>query len=169
MLARLVDDLQTLAKTESGTFALHKEPTDIGVLVTDVARAFAQDAAAQHVAVEAHAAPDLPLVPVDPLRIREVLTNLTSNAVRHTPSGGSVSIAADIRDRSLVVSVRDTGTGIAPEDLGKIFDRFYKGDRSHGSGLGLTISKNLVEAHGGEIHVESRVGEGTTITFMIPA
>jgi two-component system OmpR family sensor kinase/two-component system sensor histidine kinase BaeS len=167
MLARLVDDLQTLARTESGTFALDKEPTDVGVLINDVVRAFAQDATTGHVALEARTASDLPLVAVDPLRMREVLTNLVSNALRHT-SAGEISISADVRDGRLVVAVRDTGTGIPPDELSKIFDRFYKGDRSHGTGLGLTIAKNLVEAHGGEIRAESRVGSGTTMTFTLP-
>jgi signal transduction histidine kinase len=167
MLARLVDDLQTLAKTESGAFTLQKEPTDVGLLINDVVRAFEQDVTPR-VAIVARAAADLPLVAVDPLRIREVLMNLVSNALRHTPRGGTISVSADVRDGRLVVAVVDTGTGIAAEDLSRIFDRFYKGDRSQGSGLGLTISKNLVEAHGGEIRAESQIGSGTTITFRIP-
>jgi signal transduction histidine kinase len=168
MLARLVEDLRTLAHTESGTLALHKEPTDAGVLIQEVVKTFEAESAARHVTVESQAAKDLPLVDVDPLRVREVLTNLVSNALHHTPAGGAVSIAITATAQTLAVTVSDSGSGIAAEELPKIFDRFYKGRGSSGSGLGLTISKNLVEAHGGEIRAESTVGRGTTIRFTLP-
>ena len=168
MLARLVEDLRTLAHTESGTLALHKEPTDVGVLVQEVVKAFAVESAAKHVTVEAQPPKDLPLVDVDPLRVREVVTNLMSNALHHTPTGGAVSIAVTTTATTLAIAVSDSGSGIAAEELPKIFDRFYKGRGSTGSGLGLTISKNLVEAHGGEIRAASETGRGTTITFTLP-
>ncbi len=168
MLARLVEDLRTLAHAESGMLALHKEPTDVGVLVQEVVNTFSAESAAKHVSIETHGAKDLPLIDVDPLRIREVLTNLVSNALHHTPEGGSVSLAVSTRSKAVIVEVTDSGTGIAADELPKIFDRFYKGHGSHGSGLGLTISKNLVEAHGGEIRAESQPGRGTTITFTLP-
>jgi signal transduction histidine kinase len=102
------------------------------------------------------------------VRIREALTNLVSNALRHSATGGSVTITTDARDAAIVVSVADTGAGIPPEALPRIFDRFYKGPSSHGSGLGLTIARNLVISHGGDISAASRVGEGTTVTFTLP-
>jgi two-component system sensor histidine kinase BaeS len=111
---------------------------------------------------------DLPLVSVDPLRIREVLINLLSNAVHHTPAGGSIILRGKRDNDRIVMTVTDTGKGIAPEEIPKIFDRFYKGRTSHGSGLGLTIARNLVTAHGGIISASSQPGQGTTMTFTLP-
>jgi signal transduction histidine kinase len=168
-LARLVDDLRTLAHAESGMLALQKEPTDLAVLVHDVVGSFAAEADAAEVTVRVDSPSDLPLVDVDPLRMRQVLTNLFSNALRHTPPGGSIAVAAEAVDGRIAVRVTDTGAGIPPEELPKIFDRFYKGPESRGSGLGLTIARDLVVAHGGEMRAESRVGQGTTITVLLPA
>jgi two-component system OmpR family sensor kinase/two-component system sensor histidine kinase BaeS len=168
MLARLVEDLRTLAHSESGTLALEREPTDLGILLHDVAGSFAAEAAAAGVSVRVDSAPDLPLVDVDPLRIRQVVANLVSNALRHSAGGGAVSVEARADAGRVEVRVSDDGAGIAAEDLPRIFDRFYKGRASRGSGLGLTIARNLVLAHGGEIRAESRVGEGTSITVTLP-
>jgi len=168
MLTRLVDDLRTLAHTESGTLALQKESTDIGILTSDAAASFSQEAAERKVRMAVTIAPDLPLVDVDPLRIREVLTNLISNALRHTPEGGRVSVVAAAKPDQIVLTVSDTGSGIPAGDLPKIFERFYKGHGSRGSGLGLTIARNLVVAHGGEIRAESVEGKGTDVTVILP-
>jgi len=168
MLGRLVDDLRTLAHAESGMLTLQKESTDLAILLTEAVGAFSAESATRGIALHAVAAPDLPLVEVDPTRIREVLTNLVSNALHHTPAGGAVSVEAARVNTAIVVTVSDTGAGIPAEDLPKIFDRFYKGRGSRGSGLGLTIARNLVAAHGGEIHADSRMTRGTTITFSIP-
>jgi two-component system OmpR family sensor kinase/two-component system sensor histidine kinase BaeS len=182
MLARLVEDLRTLANAEAGSLSLHKEPTDLAVLIHDAAASFATDVRAKSIALRIDERGELPIVDVDPLRIREVLTNLLANAIRHTNDGGAITItiaiavaavvvARTVDDRSgetIVVSVSDTGAGISADDLPKIFDRFYKGHTSHGSGLGLTIARNLVVAHGGEIRAESAAGQGTTITFTLP-
>jgi signal transduction histidine kinase len=168
LLARLVEDLRTLANAESGALTLHKEPTDMAVLVQDVVNAFSADAARGRVSVALEVPNELPLVAVDPLRIREVLSNLMSNALRHTPAGGVISVALRTSGARLLISVADTGAGIAREDLPKIFDRFYKGSGSPGSGLGLTIVRSLVAAHGGEASAESTVGGGTTITLTLP-
>jgi signal transduction histidine kinase len=102
--------------------------------------------------------------------VREVLVNLTGNALRHTPRGGEVRIraTADPAGAGVVLEVRDSGTGIEPQDLPHVFDRFYKSADSPGSGLGLAIAKNLVAAHGGEIRAESRPGVGTTVSFNLP-
>jgi signal transduction histidine kinase len=169
LLARLVEDLGTLAHSERGTLGLRKEPTDLVVLIGDSVRALASEAAARGITVQVDDVADLPLVDVDPLRIREVVTNLIANAIRHSSGGAAVSIAAEGRQDRIVVRVRDTGPGIAADELPRIFDRFHKGERSHGSGLGLPIARNLVAAHGGEIAVESVVGRGTTVTFTLPA
>jgi len=111
---------------------------------------------------------DAPLAEIDPLRVREVLVNLTSNALRHTPPGGEVRIAVAADAGKLRFSVVDTGSGIAAEDLPHVFERFYKTADSTGSGLGLAIARNLVLAHGGEIEAESAAGRGTTIRFTLP-
>jgi two-component system sensor histidine kinase BaeS len=137
----------------------------VAVLARDVAAAFAGG----QVMVTVEANPGRP-IDVDPVRIRQVIANLVANAVRHTPSEGSVWIVARREpDGTATVEVQDTGPGIAPELLPHVFDRFVKSPESRGSGLGLAIARQLVEAHGGTIEAESRPGEGTTIRFRLPA
>jgi signal transduction histidine kinase len=139
------------------------------VLINEAAASFSAEGAERKIALDVHAAADVPLIEVDPLRIREVLTNLISNAMRHTTEGGQVTVRGTHEPPSfVVVSVADTGSGIPAADLPKIFDRFYKGRASRGSGLGLTIARNLVVAHGGEIRAESVEGKGTTISVRLP-
>jgi len=168
MLTRLVDDLRTLAHTESGTLALQKESTDLAILLNDTAASFAAEATERHVQLDVEAPASLPLVDIDPVRVREVLTNLISNALRHTSENGRVSVSAAAQPDAIVVAVSDKGGPIPAEDLPRIFDRFYKGHGSRGSGLGLTIARNLVVAHGGEMRAESAEGKGTTMTFTLP-
>jgi signal transduction histidine kinase len=168
LLSRLVEDLRTLAHAERGTLALRKEPIDLGALADDTAAGFSAEAAAKQVAIRVADHPDLPPVDADPIRIREVLTNLLSNALRHSRPGGAVTIAVEALRDAVEVSVRDTGEGVAPDALPRVFDRFYKDRSSPGSGLGLTIARNFVLAHGGRIAASSRLGEGTTITFTLP-
>jgi len=168
MLARLVEDLRTLAHTESGTLTLQKESTDLAILLNDTATSFAAEAAERHIRVDVEAATTLPLVDIDPVRIREVLTNLISNALRHTSENGRVCVTASTQTDAIVIAVSDNGRGIPADDLPRIFDRFYKGHGSRGSGLGLTIARNLVVAHGGEIRAESEKGKGTTMTVTLP-
>jgi signal transduction histidine kinase len=169
LISRLVEDLRTLAQSEGGTLQLEREPTDFAALVRDVVRAFTPDAAAHSIAIEARVAAALPSIDVDALRMHQVLGNLVSNAVRHTPAGGRVTVSlAATADGGVSVDVRDTGTGMTADDLAHAFDRFYKGSQSRGSGLGLTIAKNLVVAHGGDIRASRTTGGGTTITFNVP-
>ncbi len=169
VLSRLIDDLRTLSLAESGVLELHREPTDLGVLAGEVVVTFRGQAEVAGVTLRAEVPGETPLVEVDPLRIREVLANLTANALRHTPAGGEVRIAAAVEPsgRRVSMSVTDTGHGIPPEDLPRIFDRFYKAADSTGSGLGLTIARNLVTAHGGEIRAESTPA-GTSLRFTLP-
>jgi two-component system OmpR family sensor kinase/two-component system sensor histidine kinase BaeS len=164
VLSRLVEDLRTLALSESGALNLQREATDLAILAHEVVRAFAAEAEAKEVTLRAETPADLPLIDVDPVRIREVLTNLVSNALRHTLTGGRVTIAIS---ETMEIRVEDTGPGIPTEELERMFDRFYKGAESRGSGLGLTIARNLVEAHGGEIHATSELGKGTTVSFTL--
>ncbi len=167
VMARLLEDLRTLSMAEAGALRLHREPTDVAELIDDVLAAHRPRAKAGGVALSSSVAP-LPTLEVDPVRVREVLGNLLTNALRHTPVGGSIRIEVAQDNRSALFSVADTGTGIAPDDLPRIFDRLWKSADSGGSGLGLAIAKSLVEAHGGEIRAESRAGHGTTIRFTLP-
>ena len=166
VMARLLDDLRTLSTAEAGALRLHREPTDVAALVDDVVAAVAPRAAGAGVHLSTDVAP-LPELDVDPVRIREVLENLLANALRHTPAGGSVRVRVDRDGGRAAFAVEDTGSGIAPEHLPHVFDRFWKSADSGGSGLGLAIAKSLVEAHGGEIRAESRPGQGTTIRFTL--
>jgi len=170
VLGRLVDDLRTVALSESGSLPLHREPTDLSVLATDAVGSFRAAADAAGVKLLVEIADDIPLLDVDPVRIREVITNLFANALRHTPSGGSITVDARVGDagREVVVTVRDTGSGIEKDLLPHVFDRFAKAPGSRGSGLGLAIARGLVEAHGGSIDVESAQGRGSTFRFRIP-
>ena len=170
VLGRLVDDLRTVALSESGSLPLHREPTDLAIVATDAVGGFRSAAQAAGVALDTEIAEDIPLLEVDPVRIREVISNLVANALRHTPSGGSIAVDARVDEagRAVVVTVRDTGTGIDPELLPHVFDRFAKAPGSRGSGLGLAIARGLVEAHGGSIEVESTPDRGSTFRFRIP-
>jgi two-component system OmpR family sensor kinase/two-component system sensor histidine kinase BaeS len=169
VLARLVEDLRTLSLAESGALKLYKEPTDLEVLIEETLASFRAPADSAGVALNANIPTEIPVLELDPVRIREVLANVISNALRHTPAGGRIEVAASVDGDLVSVSVRDTGTGISPGDLPHIFNRFYKSERSRGMGLGLAIAKNLVSAHGGEIVAESRAGGGTLIRFTLPA
>ncbi len=169
VLARLIDDLRTLTEAESGTLTLHREPTDLGVLAGETAAAFRGQAQAAGVQLDLAVADDLPLLSVDPVRLREVLGNLVANALRYTPAGGTVTVGGQLgREGGVVLTVADTGAGIAPETLPHIFERFYKSADSRGTGLGLAIARNLVTAHGGTLTVESTVGEGTRMRVEVP-
>jgi len=167
-LARLVDDLGVLAQSERGAVGLQKEATDLAALMHDAARSLAEIADQRGVAVRVDDSKDLAGINIDPLRMREVLTNLLSNAIYHSNAGAAVRLGAELRPDEVVIRVQDNGSGIAPEDLPRIFDRFHKGARSHGSGLGLAIARNFVHAHGGTIGVDSAPGRGTTMTVTIP-
>ncbi|HRV93050.1 MAG TPA: ATP-binding protein, partial [Anaerolineae bacterium] len=167
VLARLIDDLRTLAMAESGALQLHREPTDFGILANETVASFRPQAESAGVDLSVDVAEELPLLDLDPVRMREVLANLIANALRYTPAGGQVCVTAQVDpvEQRVTVSVSDTGTGISAEALPHIFDRFYKSGDSHGTGLGLAIAKNLVVAHGGEISAHSPNGPsvGTTI------
>lgn len=170
VLSRLVEDLRTLALSESGALKLQKESIDLGELTRDVVRAFGGQANAQNVTLDVDAPADLSPIEIDPVRIREVISNLLSNALRHTPPHGSVNVrVAATSNGAMSVDVGDTGSGMTPEEIARAFDRFYKGSESRGTGLGLTIARSLVAAHGGDIHASSEHGRGTRITFTLPA
>jgi two-component system sensor histidine kinase BaeS len=168
ILARLIEDLRTLSLAEAGTLALHREPSDIGVLVTDVADSFRVRATAAGATLETEVAANLPVLEIDPIRIREVVSNLVDNALRYVSGGGKVTISARSVDASIEITVADDGPGIPAELLPTIFERFAKSAESRGSGLGLAIARAIVEAHGGSIAAESRPGAGTRIRLTLP-
>jgi signal transduction histidine kinase len=172
ILARLIDDLRTLSLAESGALHLHREPTDLSVLAGETAASFRTQAEAAGVEFNVNIAEDIPLLEIDPMRIREVLANLIANALHYTPASGTVQVTGQLEadDQRVTISVSDTGSGIPPEALPHIFDRFYKSGNSRGTGLGLAIARNLVNAHGGEISAQSDgvPGHGTTIRFTLP-
>ena len=168
VLSRLVDDLRTLSLAEAGALTLHREPTDVGQLLTDSVASFRIQADAAGIELATALDGALPQAEIDPVRMREVLSNLLSNALRYTPRGGTVRVEASVADGKLRVAVRDSGPGIAADALPHIFDRFYKSDESRGAGLGLAIAKSLVVAHGGEIEATSEPGQGTEMRFWLP-
>jgi len=171
-LSRLVDDLRTLALAESGTLPLLKEPTDLALLIGETAASFRTDADAAGVALILEIPGNPPSLNLDPHRIRQVLSNLLANALRYTPSGATIRInfkmSGPVDRQEAHITIQDSGTGIPPEDLPYIFDRFYKARDSGGMGLGLSIARKLIEAHGGTIKAESLPGQGTTMRILLP-
>ncbi|MCW1928220.1 ATP-binding protein [Bhargavaea beijingensis] len=173
-MGRLVNDTLDLTRLESGYMRLYKEPTAVRPMVERIASKFIQKARDADITLKVDAAgAGEAIVDLDEDRIEQVMTNLIDNAIRHTPSGGTVEVKSSADDGLLEVAVADTGSGIAEEDLTYVFERFYKADKARtrgkgGTGLGLAIAKNIVESHGGWIRADSRLGKGTTMTFSIP-
>jgi signal transduction histidine kinase len=168
VLSRLIEDLRTLALSDAGALPLQKDATDVIDLVRDVVQSMTPEADKKSVALSASPSGETAMADVDPVRMREVLTNLVSNALRHSRSGGSVIVSVNQTSENIVIVVRDRGEGMPPEELARIFDRFYKGAASRGSGLGLAIAKSIVAAHGGQIQASSELGKGTTVEFTLP-
>jgi two-component system sensor histidine kinase BaeS len=173
LLARLVDDLRTLSLAEAGQLPMVWEPVDVAELLADVSTSFSGQAEAAGIDLRVEIEGNTPTITADIDRLDQVLGNLMANALRHTPSGGIVTLKAKSAQDGVRISVCDTGEGISAEDLPYVFDRFWRGDRSRsrasgaGSGLGLAIARQLVQAHGGRIGVESKPGQGTTFTIEL--
>jgi two-component system sensor histidine kinase BaeS len=168
VMSRLIEDLRTLALSDAGALTLQKEPTDVVHLVQDVVRSMQSEADRKSVSIVASASTGRAVADLDSLRIREVLANLLSNALQHSPAGSSVTVSVSDTVGAVAVIVRDAGAGIPPEDIARIFDRFYKGSGSRGSGLGLAIARSIVTAHGGTIRASSEPGKGTSVEFTLP-
>ena len=173
LLSRLVDDLQELSLVEAGELKLVCQAENIGDLIKQTVAGVQAQATTKGLSVSIDLADKLLLVNIDSQRISQVLRNLLDNAVAHTAKGGTITVTARQQDNYLEVAVADTGEGIPAEDLPDIFERFYRVDKSRaratgGSGLGLTIAKRLVEAHGGKIEVQSEPGKGSCFTFTLP-
>ncbi len=172
-LSRLIDDLFELSRIEAGALTLTPAPTSLEDLLSETLERMTPQATARGVALDGRAAPGLPMLPLDARQIGRVLVNLVDNALRHTPEGGHVSVEACRTDGAVRVEVTDSGAGIAPADLPRVFERFYRGDKSRsrehgGAGLGLAISKGIVEAHGGAIWAEPAVPHGARVAFTLP-
>jgi len=187
LLTHLVEDLRLLALAEAGQLPMEKRPLDIGDLLRDAQVNFTPQAEDRGVTLALDVPPDLPKVTADWRRIAQVLSNLLTNALRHTPQGGCVTLSASapgdsvsnepVSNGYIEVTIRDTGAGISAEDLPYIFERFWRGDKARtrgytrsggGSGLGLAIAKHLVDMHGGAITVDSTPGKGSTFRFTLP-
>lgn len=167
MMAGLLDDLRTISMADAGALPLHRDRVDISALLDSIVADYQDEASSRGLAIELVGPNDIS-ADVDPFRLTEVIDNLVKNALRHTSAGDRISLGCETRQGDLILWVRDTGEGISPEQLPLVFDRFAKSADSGGSGLGLAIAKRLVEAHGGEISVESVVGAGATFTMRIP-
>lgn len=174
LLSRLVPDLRDLALAEAGQLHLDLHPMDLASLVVRVNEGFEAQAKEEEVSLQVDVPAGLPQINGDEQRLNQVLFNLISNALRHTPIGGTITTGGEVKEGRVVIRVQDTGSGIPPEDLLYVFERFYRTDRSRarssgGSGLGLTIAKQIVEAHGGKIWAQSWLGAGSTFAFSLPA
>ncbi len=176
-LITLVNDLLTLSRLESGRVRIEPQPITVPDILEEVVEDFRRQMADQgrDLTITLAPLPDLPRVYADPQRVRQIVGNLVENACRYTPDGGQVTVSARREGDFVRISVRDTGIGIKPEDLDKVFERFYRGEhplvmKTAGTGLGLSIVKQLVEMHGGRIWVESTgvPGEGSTFHFTLP-
>jgi signal transduction histidine kinase len=172
-LSHLIDDLFELAQLEAGGLSLEVRPNSLSDLISDTIESFSELAGRQEVLLEGAVGPGVDPVAMDAQQIGRVLSNLVGNALRHTPAGGTVRVRATATDAGVQVEIQDSGEGIDAQDLPHVFERFYRGEKSRsrstgGAGLGLAIVKGLVEAHGGQIGVESAPGQGTRFTFTLP-
>lgn len=173
-LQRLVEDLRVLSLADAGELSLNQRAVDPAALIERTGLAYIVQAQQQGLTLRVEAAEDLPSIKVDTDRLTQVLNNLVSNALRHT-SQGEITLSASAQNQQVYLKVSDSGSGIAPEDLPFVFDRFYRADKSRqraedtSSGLGLAIAKAIVEAHGGNITVESTLGRGASFTIILPA
>jgi two-component system, OmpR family, sensor histidine kinase BaeS len=166
-LERLVEDLRTLSLADAGALPLHREPTDLGVLAADVVAGFEPQAAEGGVDLSVEAEPVVSQS-LDPRRMRQVIGNLLSNALRHTPRGGSVTVTVRSAIDAVELVVADTGSGMDASVATRAFDRFSRSGEHAGAGLGLAIVRDLVRAHGGDVSLESVAGTGTTVRFRLP-
>jgi len=173
-LQRLVNDLQELSRVEAGAILLNLEPREIGPVIESVVQRLRSQFQEKEITLDIDISPSLPPVAIDEDRISQILINILGNALQYTPTGGEVLLEAVDKDNELEVRVTDTGVGISAEHVPHIFTRFYRVDKSRsraggGSGIGLTITKHLIEAHGGQIWAESDgKGHGSTFTFTLP-
>ena len=172
-LVRLLNDLLDLARSDAGRLAIRPRPTQLASLIEEVVRTLRAQTDSSEQTLTEKIEPNLPLVEVEPDRIRQILVNLITNAHEYSPERASIQISVRVADAGVEINVTDNGPGIPPAQMEHIFERFVRGDagltqRVGGTGLGLAISKSLVELHGGTIGVDSEVGRGSTFTVRLP-
>lgn len=175
-LEHLVEDLRTLSLADAGELTMIYQTIEPGRLLQEVASLYQMQAQKKNIKLDLDIASHLPTLEVDPGRITQVLTNILDNALRHTPENGTVTLAAKQMNNMVELSIEDSGPGLSPEDLTRIFERFYRADASRqrdgefsgGSGLGLAIAKSIVQAHDGQLSAESEAGKGLKITITLP-
>jgi signal transduction histidine kinase len=174
-LTQLVDNLLTLSRLESPSFTLDRTPLNFGALLEDAILQLSDVAEERRLALSLNVAPGLPRIEGDRARLKQVVLNLLDNAIKYTPRDGAitVNVTTDDEKKKLFCAVEDSGEGIPPDDLPHIFDKLYRARRARGrpvegSGLGLTIAQQIIRAHGGDIAVQSELGQGSTFTFTLP-
>ena len=170
-LTQMVQELLELSRIESGQAPIRPEPVTLDEILSGPVERLRLQAERAGLSLDLHLPPEDALVLADLERIKQVVTNLVHNAIKFTPSGGHIEVAARVSGSEVIVSVADTGIGIAAQDMPRVFERFYKADRARsggGTGLGLAIAKHVVQGHGGRIWVESREGKGSTFYFTLP-
>ncbi len=168
LLAHSLEDLRTLALAESGSLQLKKEPIELLSFLRDVTGVFQAQAASAGVTITVNVAANLPLLQIDPSRMRQVFSNLLANDLRYSPPGGTIRLTGETDTNNILIIVQDDGPGIPPDDLQHVFERFYKSTDSGGMGLGLAIAKHLVEAHGGSLTAENAPDRGTIFRILLP-
>jgi signal transduction histidine kinase len=171
-MSRLIQDLLDVSTIEVGKLSVERRAEQVGPIVRQALAIVGPQAQQRGVQLAAALPDDVPAVHGDAARLVQVLTNLLGNSLKYTERGGSVTVAAAAEGDEVVITVRDTGCGIPPEQLPRVFERYYtrkRGASKSGSGLGLSIARGIMEAHGGRIWVESAVGEGTTFFVALPS
>jgi two-component system phosphate regulon sensor histidine kinase PhoR len=170
-LVQMVEELLELSRIESGEMPWTPKPIDIRTLLANAVARLEPQAQKQGLEIKLQVDQPLPTIQGDAEQLERVVVNLLHNALKFTPHGGVIRVSAESTDAGLAVHVQDNGAGILPEDLPRIFERFYKADRARGgggTGLGLAVARHTIEAHGGRIFVESRPEEGSRFTFVLP-
>ena len=173
-LEHLVDDLRTLSLADAGELSINLQVMSPQKLLNDLQATYQHIAGQNNVKISLDTASEIPMLNIDPGRMTQVLTNILDNALRHTPAGGQINLAAKSVQDGVELSIQDSGPGIQSGDVNYIFERFYRADKSRtrddgGSGLGLAIAKSIVQAHGGQIWAESASGQGLTVNIKLPA
>jgi signal transduction histidine kinase len=168
LMDRLLEDLRVLAMAEAGRLTLHPEPTDLTILVHDVVATYATAIEGQAVSLEVDVSDEIPEMQIDPQRVRQILSNLVSNALKQMPEGGSLQISVRADQAMTEVLVADTGPGIPPDRLDAIFERFVRDGDAAGTGLGLSIARDLAIAHDGSLVAANRQGGGAVFTLSLP-